>query len=208
MSDGRTSEPASEPSAQSEQAGGRRFNAHNVIAVYESVTEAREALTHLERKGVEAGNIELLGPGMDGADAPTTNVEQRDADMAVTGQVVKRSFTGIAIGAVIGAVIGILAALAADAAVDIADSVGPVVLAGALGGALFGAIAGAFYGGATGLPVSDAWSETFEAVKGGQTAVSVHADDAGQVDKAIDALRRTKTVRLGRFGADGKVTAV
>jgi len=67
------------------------------------------------------------------------------------------------------------------------------------------AIAGLFYGGATGLPVSDAWSETFEAVKQGQTAVAVHSQQSDQVDDALDALRDTGATTLARFGADGKL---
>jgi hypothetical protein len=165
--------------------GERRFASHNMIAVYPTVEAAREAVTRLERKGIEAGNIELLGAAAEGASEPQTNLEQRKADMAVTGQVGKRSAIGIVIGAVIGAVVIGLAALLADA--------------------LFGGYAGLFYGGATGLPVSDAWSETFEAVKQGQTAVAVHSQQADQVEDALEVLRDTGATRLSRFGADGKL---
>ena len=185
--------------------GERRFASHNVIAVYPTVEAAREAVTRLERTGIEAGNIELLGAGAEGAAEPQTNVEQRQADMAVTGAVGKRSAVGLAIGAVIGAVVVALAALAAEAIFDIPGATGGLLLIAALGGALFGGYAGFFYGGASGLPVSDAWSETFEAVKQGQPAVAVHSQRADQVDDAIEALRDTGATRLSRFGADGKL---
>jgi hypothetical protein len=139
--------------------GERRFAEHNMIAVYPTVEKAREAVTRLERKGIEAGNIELLGAAAEGAAEPQTNLEQRQADMAVTGAVGKRSAVGIAIGGVIGAVVVAGAALLVDAIHDIGSSA-PVALMGALGGALFGAFAGFFYGGATGLPVSDEWTAT------------------------------------------------
>ena len=184
--------------------GERRFAAHNMIAVYPTVEAAREAVTRLERKGIEAGNIELLGAGAEGAAEPQTNVEQRKADMAMTGRVGRRSAVGIVIGAVVGAVVVAGAALIADAIFDL-GSTGVVVGGGALAGALFGAFAGLFYGGATGLPVSDAWSETFEAVKQGQTAVAVHSKQADQVADALDALRDTGATRLSRFGPDGKL---
>jgi hypothetical protein len=185
--------------------GERRFAAHNLIAVYPTVEAAREAVTRLERKGIEGGNIELLGAGAEGAAEPQTNIEQRRADMALTGAVGKRSGVGFAIGAAIGAVVVAVAALIADAAVDIPGPTGGVVLLGAIGGALFGGFAGFFYGGATGLPVSDAWSETFEAVKEGQTAVAVHSQQADQVEDALEALRDSGATRLSRFGADGKL---
>ena len=187
-----------------EQMGERRFASHNMIAVYPTVEAAREAVTRLERKGIEAGNIELLGAGAEGANEPQTNVEQRKADMAMTGKVGRRSAVGIVIGAVVGAAVVAGTALLADAVVDLGP---PAAVAGmgAIGGALFGAFAGLFYGGATGLPVSDAWSETFEAVKEGQTAVAVHSQQADQVNDALDALRDTGATRLSKFGSDGKL---
>lgn len=184
--------------------GERRFAAHNVIAVYPTVEAAREAVTRLERKGIEGGNIELLGAAAEGAAEPQTNLEQRRADMAMTGEVGRRSAVGIVIGAVIGAVVVAGAALLADAIFDIGPN-GGVALMGALGGALFGGFAGFFYGGASGLPVSDAWSETFEAVEQGQTAVAVHSQRVDQVQDAVDALRDTGATRLSRFGPDGKL---
>jgi hypothetical protein len=184
--------------------GERRFAAHNMIAVYPTVEAAREAVTRLERKGIEAGNIELLGAAAEGAAEPQTNLEQRRADMAVTGKVGRRAGVGIVIGAVIGAVVVMGVALLADALFDI-GSTGGVAVTGLVAGAIFGAFAGFFYGGATGLPVSDAWSETFEAVREGQTAVAVHSQQADQVDDALDALRDTGASRLSRFGPDGKL---
>ena len=187
-----------------EQMGERRFAAHNMIAVYPTVDAAREAVTRLERKGIEAGNIELLGAGAEGAAEPQTNVEQRQADMAMTGRIGRRSAIGIVLGAVIGAAVVAGAALIADAVFDLGP---PAAVAGmgALGGALFGGFGGLFYGGASGLPVSDAWSETFEAVKQGQTAVAVHSQQADQVDDAVEALRDSGATRLSKFGPDGKL---
>jgi hypothetical protein len=185
-----------------EQMGERRFAAHNVIAVYPTVEAAREAVTRLERRGIEGGDIELLGAAAEGAAEPQTNLEQRRADLALTGAVGKRAAVGIVIGAVIGAVVVALAAVIADAAFDLGP-IGVVAGGGAAAGAIFGAFAGFFYGGASGLPVSDAWSETFEAVKEGQTAVAVHSARADQVDDALEALRDTGATRLSRFGPDG-----
>jgi len=184
--------------------GERRFAAHNVIAVYSTVEGAREAVTRLERKGIEGGNIELLGAAAEGAAEPQTNLEQRRADMAGTSAVGRRSSIGLAIGAVVGAVVMMVLALIFDAIFDLGPN-GIVAAGGAAGGALFGAFAGFFYGGATGLPVSDAWSETFEAVKQGQTAVAVHSQRADEVDDALEALRDTGASRLTRFGPDGKL---
>jgi hypothetical protein len=190
------------------EAGERKFAPHNVIAVYPDVAQAREALTHLERKGIEAGNIELLGPGMEGADAPQTNDEQRGADMAVVTQVEKRSGTGFLLGAVIG--IALFAAVMAVAhyAFDVGDTYTEVLPMALVAGGILGGFAGFFYGGATGLPVSDAWGETFEAVRGGQTLVAVHSEQRDQVETAIEALRGTGATKVATFGPDGRTTEV
>lgn len=190
------------------EAGERKFSAHNVIAVYPTVEKAREAMTTLERKGIEAGNIELLGPGMDGAAEAQTNAEQREADMSMTGEIGKRSAVGVVVGAILGALIVGAAAAAADAMFDVGDSAAQVILGGAIGGALIGAFAGFFYGGATGLPVNDAFGETFEAVRGGKTCVAVHSEEPDQVQTAIEALRGSGHTRMAKFGPDGKTTEV
>ncbi len=199
------SEPASEPikGTDPQGMGERNFAEHNVMAVYPTVELARAAVTALERKGVEGGNIELLGAGAEGADEPQTNVEQRKADMAMTGAVGRRSLVGILIGAVIGAIVVAGLALLIDALVGIGETAA-VLIGGALGGALFGVMGGLFYGGASALPTSDAWGETFEMAKQGRTGVAVHSREPGQVEDAIAALRDTGAERLLRFGADGR----
>jgi hypothetical protein len=189
---------------QPDRDGEREHARHNVVAVYPSVERAREAITHLERSGIEGGDIELLGAGAEGAAVPHTNVAQRTADMAVSGQVAKRSLTGIPIGAVVGAVVLALVGWLAHAVFDVGDSAAEVVIGAAVAGAIFGAFGGLFYGGATGLPVSDAWGDTFESVAEGSTGVAVHTDDGAEADKAIKALRGLGGhTRLARFGADG-----
>lgn len=195
------SDPTRQPDPK--DLGERHFAEHNVMAVYPTVELARGAVTALERKGVEGGNIELLGAGAEGANEPQTNVEQRQADLAMTGAVGRRSLAGILVGAAVGAVVVALLALLIDAVVDI-GATAAVLIGGALGGALFGAFGGLFYGGATALPTSDAWGETFEVVKQGRTAVAVHSEQADQVEDAIAALRDTGAERLLRFGPDGK----
>ena len=190
---------------QPTQGGERNQARHNLLAVYPDVERAREAITHLERSGVEGGDIELLGAAAEGAAVPHTNEAQRTADMAVSGQVAKRSLTGIPIGAVVGAVVLALVGWLAHAVFDVGDSAGEVVIGAVVAGAFFGAFGGLFYGGATGLPVSDAWGDTFESVAEGSTGIAVHTDDSAEADKAIKALRGLGGhTRLARFGVDGR----
>jgi hypothetical protein len=192
--------------SQSPQPGQPRTAAHNLVATYASVEQARGAIEALERGGVDASDISLLGEGMEKTAGPVTNKDQRDADLAVTGQVGKRAGSGVVIGAIIGALIGAVGGYLAHEMADIGRNVTVVMLGAAIGGALICAFAGGFYGGASGLPVSEAWGDTFEEVRGGQTCVAVHSDDAGAVDRAADALRGADAVKIVRFGRDGKRT--
>lgn len=182
------------------------MGAHNLVATYPSVEEARGAIETLERHGVEAAEISLLGEGAEPKAAPVTNEEQRSADLAATGTVGKRAASGLVIGALIGALIGMAGGYAAHELADIGRNAFVVVLGAGLGGAAFGAFAGTFYGGASGLPVSEAWGDTFELVRDGQVCVAVHSEDAETVDRAADALSGSEPARMFRFKRDGTRT--
>ena len=52
---------------------GTRIADHNLVATYEGPDAARAALTMLERHGVEAGDIELFGPGVEAVHRPVTD---------------------------------------------------------------------------------------------------------------------------------------
>ena len=185
-----------------------KYAPYNVLATYRSPDDARAAITALERDGgVEAGDIELLGA--DGVGAPVTNEAQRDVDMAATGAVGKRFGSGFLVGALLGGLLGLLVAFIAFGVLDVADDMqAGGWIASVLGFAALGGMLGAFWGGATGLPVSDAWGETFEAVKTGSACVAVHTHQQAEAEAALEALRKTKPAKLGRFGSDGKLEEV
>jgi hypothetical protein len=182
--------------------------AHNLVATYANVEQARHAIEVLERHGVEAGNISVLGEGVETTSAPETNEEQRATDMAVTGKVGKRALGGLILGAVLGVLIGAGGGWAVHELLGIGPSATAVAFGGGIALGAFGAYAGGWYGGASALPVSGAWADTFEAVRGGQTCVAVHAEDSDQVDKAAGALADSDAIRVVRFGRDGNRTTV
>jgi len=178
--------------------GPSRFATHNVVATFDGPDEARAALVMLERRGVEAGDIELFGPGMD--ELPLTNDEQREADGGAVTAVERRGALGAVAGAVVGAVVGGGIGLVAS------GDAGPI-LAGALAGALLVGALGFLWGGFSGLGASEQWGETF-APGGGETLVAVHSDDAGEVETALEALRGAHARRLATCGPDGRLRDV
>ena len=176
------------------------FAAHNVVATFDGPDSARRALVLLERKGVEAGDIELFGPGMTTTEQPLTNDEQRSADDAALVEVEKRGVAGIVLGAVAGAVFGgIVAGAAAGGAT--------AVVASALAGALLLGALGFLWGVFSGMSVNEQWAETFEGGEG-ETSIAVHSDDPAEVETALETLRRAHAHRLATCGADGQLRDV
>jgi hypothetical protein len=185
-----------------------KYAPFNVVATYRSVDEARAAITALERSGgVEAGDIELLGAA--GVGAPRTNEAQREVDLATTGAVAKRSGIGIITGAVIGAVIGFAGGYLVFEVFGLVDDMTAAgVAASTIAAAAAGALLGLFYGGASGLPVSDAWGETFETLPSDGTCVAVRTHERETAEAAVDALRSTGPARIARAGSDGRLQQV
>jgi hypothetical protein len=179
--------------------------ANDVVATYADLESARAAITLLERHGVEGGAIELVVPGED--ERALTNDAMRDVDMQATGNVGKRAGIGLLGGAVLGAVIGAVLGALASSVFDIYDTL-PMAIGGALALGAMGAYAGGFYGGASGLPVSDAWGETFDAEHQrptGQPRLAVHTGDRSKVDDVVEALRGTGALSLRRADDQGRL---
>lgn len=159
-----------------------------LVATYATPEQARAALQMLERKGVEAGDIELFGPGIESGQRPVTNDEQNAVDMKSTAAVGKRFTATSAALAVVGAVIGgVLGGIVAD------DGTG--ILVGALGGFIVGGLLGFLWGGYGSLPVNDQFIDTFQS-EGGETSLAVHAEDDSVIEAAREALQGSDARKL------------
>ena len=141
-----------------------------LIATYRDPEAARRAITTLERHGVDAACINLLeAPG---ADVPKTDAAMREPDMAMTGDIGRRGFvTAVVAAVVLGAIAAVIGYVVAQETGALLGGVGFFVAGGALG---------FFYGGASALPVSEEWSDTFESH--GETTLAVTVPDDEVVD--------------------------
>jgi uncharacterized BrkB/YihY/UPF0761 family membrane protein len=183
--------------ASSERSARERYADHNVVAVYRTLDEARDAAAALNQAGLDVPHLELL----DGRSplAPLGGGAQHELDQrAVTRRIGRRA----AIGAAIGAVVGVLVGLAIHLIFDEGNIVPEIV--GALAGLLVGAALGAFYGGASGLPREG----TFSDLRARRNGVAVHADEAELVERAVATLAPTSPELLARFGPDGHLRRV
>ena len=95
---------------------------HNLIATYPNLEAARQAMGAIERAGVEATNISLLGRQVAEADAESV-VDTNTADKRVSQDIGKGVVTGAAVGGAAGGLAGFLAGAAAFAI----PGIGPVV---------------------------------------------------------------------------------
>ena len=167
----------------------RPRSGHNLVAIYPEMKKAREAVAHLERAGIEAGDISVVP--QEAEDVEDTSLR----DARVVGTISKRVLVAGAIGAVLGGLLGFFLGLAFFRGVGVWIS----VTAGATAGSLFGG----FLGGMAGLSMSDDWELTFESLQKGGAAIVLGSDDPEEVEKAAKTLNDTSPLRLERFDARG-----
>ena len=156
-----------------------------VVATYPSAEAARTAIQALERKGIDAERIRMIGtPGLR---TPKTDDATRTADMAVTRKVGSRAASGgVAMAVVVGAAVFLVTRFALDAAPGAALMFG-------VGGLIAGGALGMLFGGYSTLAVSDEWGESFDVQ--GPATIAVHGPEAEVIDLR-DAVSATHPDRI------------
>lgn len=157
------------------------------MAIYPSTKPASDAVTHLDRAGIEAGDISLVPQEPEDVD----DTSLRDAK--IVGNVSKRVVLWSAFGGVVGGLLSLALGLALLQGVG----VWVAIVAGATAGSLFGG----FLGGMAGLSMSDDWELTFESLRKGEVAVVVASDDPEEIEKAAETLEETSPLRVERLGS-------
>ena len=160
---------------------------NDVRAVYYSVAGARRALFALERQGVDASDIHLVGPGADLARRPLSQKEQLELDLALEGYLQRRVLMGWGIGGALGLIMGAIPFWLIGEGTAVASG-------GAVAFAAAGAGLGFFLGGASGLPVNEGFFDTFASQGDAETTVVVHA--RGDVDRIANTLWRSRPAHL------------
>jgi hypothetical protein len=161
-----------------------------VTGVFQSRSEAEEAVRLLRSLGISQDRIGLLTPDMSERQVETS---VRTTDSEAPGM-------GAAMGGAVGAALGIAggASLGAAAASLLVPGVGPVLAIGLIGAALLGA-----GGAATGVVVGESIEKGLgeglpredvylyeDALRHGRSVVIGFAEDGAQADRAREALDR------------------
>ena len=164
---------------------------HTIFGVYPDMARAREALTALERSGIEAAEISLEGgPVEAAADDPVT----AERDLRVTTHVGGRAISGLAVGSVIGAAVGLLVSAIAT------GGFGPVVWAAVIGGGVAGGAVGGVMVGVGTPAMSEEWELTHEPVSDG-VRIRVTSEDPGEIARAEGVLRDKEAIAVERVGS-------
>ena len=171
---------------------------HNVVATFADMETAREAVQDLGQAGVDAENMSLLGQAIDEA---RQDPDTRLRDLEATGDIAKRTGTGIAAGGALGA----LAGAAAFAIPGVGPVVGMGMLAAAAAGSIGGGAVGGMVGGVSGLSLEDDWDLTFqESIRAGRVLVAIHAEDKDDVEKAAKVLEKAGAEQLEWVDSEGR----
>lgn len=163
---------------------------YNVVAAYDDLEVATDAIAALREAGFEDGQMSILGKSVEEADMHS----EYETGEPLGGDVGKHVAAGFAGGSAVGAVLG----AAGTAAVAAIPGVGLVVGTGALLGAISGAFAGGTVGslleGEAAVRTESGWKQTFESMRThldeGAMVVGVHVDDSERAQEAERVLQR------------------
>jgi outer membrane lipoprotein SlyB len=169
----------------------------NVVATYPGMPAARKAFDALERAGVDGDDISLLGPH---ADAAAAQLETKDRDAHLVGDVSEKVVKGGAIGSVAGAIAGGVAFMIPG----VGPGIGVGIWAATLGGAIAGGAVGGVAGGVGAVDQSEDWELTYDDVAEGKVLVATHADDEAKADEHESVLRENRPEKIERFDQHGK----
>jgi hypothetical protein len=184
-----------------EEARPHLLDSHNVLAVFPDMDAARQAIDGLERAGIDAGHISLLGPGAE-REAGDTDTTERDVE--ATGHVGGRALAGGAAGTAAGGAVGFLAGLVAFSIPGVGPVIGAGVWAATAAGAIGGGAVGGVLGGISSVGMTPAWELTHGHVRGGRVVVGVHSEDEEEMGRAEESLRKLDPVAIERFDSRGQ----
>ncbi len=169
----------------------------NVVATYADMETARKAIDALERAGVDGEDISLLGRH---ADAAAAELETRQRDAHLVGDVAEKATKGGAVGSVVGAIAGAVAFVIPG----VGPALGVGIWAGALGGAIAGGAVGGVAGGVGAIDQSEAWELTYDDVAEGKVLVATHAETDEDAETHKRLLEGVGPEKLEVFDERGK----
>jgi outer membrane lipoprotein SlyB len=162
----------------------------DVVARFPDMDRAREALTALERGGIEGAEASLHGrPVAEAAGEHDT----RERDARVSRHMASRVAIGAAVGSIVAGLLGLFIGL-------IAFSGAGATVAAAIAGVLAGGAVGAAIGGYGTPAETEDWELTHQPEADGPVVVVVQADDPDELARAQMILREKEPISVERRG--------
>lgn len=154
-------------------------DAHEIVARFTGMAQARKAVSELEEHGIPASDINLSGPAADEAVATLATARRDDRVGRTAVQAMGR-------GAGISAAIGVVLVTAITAIAYEATMMALVggAVAGLLGGGFFGLILGAV----AGVKQSEAWELAHQPTDSDDVSVVVRTSSAAEAESAKGVL--------------------
>lgn len=181
-----------------------KLGAYNVVAVFPTLEQARQALLNLERTGIDASNISVLGRHAERAEDVSAH-DTSSADTGIMGDTMSGAAAGATAGTAIGGIAGFVAGALAFAIPGVGPAIGTGVWLATIGGAVAGAGLGGYLGMLSKLPVNPDADITYEdAVQQGKVVVAAHLDDPADLEKARGAIEAARPLRVDTHDAEGR----
>jgi len=157
------------------------------LAHYRDMASARRAIDALQNRGIDSGDIDLIGPAAARAASHLDNdVVSASLDGGIALHLVLRAVPWGVAGAVLGGCFGLVIAATVGTG-PLGTNFGAQVLTYGAGGLIVGALVAAM----TAISQGEAWELTFEPGPDRNEAVDlvVHASDPAVVERAAHILR-------------------
>ena len=179
----------------------------NVIAAYDDLEVATDAIAALREAGFDDAQMSIFGKSVEDVDIHS----EYETGEPLGGDVAKHVAVGGAGGGAIGAVLGAAGAAAVAAIPGVGLVVGSGALLGAISGAFAGGTVGSLLEGEAAVRTESGWRQTFESMRAhldeGAVVVGVHVDDASEAETAERAMRKVSPQTLHRVNARGHEVA-
>jgi len=173
------------------------LTANNVVATFDRMEEAREAVLALGRAGIEADKVSMIGKDVEEV---ASDPDTRLRDMEATGEVAKRA--GTAGGA--GAALGMLAGAAAFVIPGIGPVLGSGIWAGVLAGGIAGGVIGGMVGGVGALSLEEFDLKYQGVLRDGKAMVAVAVNDDAAVNRARELLEKESPEDIHMINGSGE----
>src|ERR1700694_5808318 len=164
-----------------------------VFGLYQTVSQARNAVDELKADGFRNTDISVLFP---------ENVGTKDFAHKKDTKAPEGAATGATSGAVVGGVLGWLAGIGALAIPGLGPFIAAGPIMGALAGVGTGRVVGGIVGALVGMGIPEYEAKRYEGrVKDGGVLLSVHCDSSEWTKKAKQILEATGAKDISSTGA-------